>query len=82
MSAVSIVLPAKNEEVGLSKTLPLLRELHPDAEIMVVNDGSTDNTEKIATSVERVCCINHPVSIGNGGAIKSGARAAFQANSR
>lgn len=74
MRAVSIVLPAKNEEVGLGKTLPLIRQLHPSAEIIVVNDGSDDNTEAVAKSVEGVICVTHPVSIGNGGAVKTGAR--------
>lgn len=76
MSSVSIVLPAKNEEAGLRKTLPLLRKLHPAAEIIVVNDGSVDSTESVVKSVNGVICVNHPVSIGNGGAIKSGARIA------
>jgi len=76
MNSLSIVLPAKNEEIGIAKTLPLIRELHPDAEIIVVNDGSDDKTEEFANSVPGVICVNHPVSIGNGGAIKSGARAA------
>jgi len=73
---LSIVLPAKNEEVGLAKTLPLIRELFPDAEIIVVNDGSDDGTEEVIDSVANVLCVTHPVSIGNGGAVKSGARAA------
>jgi len=76
MTSLSIVLPAKNEEAGISKTLPLIRKLHPDAEIIVVNDGSTDGTAAVAESVEGVICVNHPVSVGNGGAIKSGAREA------
>lgn len=73
---LSIVLPAKNEEIGLAKTLPLIRELYPDAEIIVVNDGSDDGTREVANSVAEVVCVNHPVSIGNGGAVKSGAREA------
>ncbi|HHX81523.1 MAG TPA: glycosyltransferase, partial [Pseudomonadaceae bacterium] len=42
--ALSIVLPAKNEAVNLVKLLPVLRQEFPDAEILVVNDGSTDDT--------------------------------------
>lgn len=76
MNSLSIVLPAKNEEVGLRKTLPLIRRLYPAAEIIVVNDGSNDSTEAVVNSVQDVICVNHPVSIGNGGAIKSGAREA------
>ena len=73
---ISIVLPAKNEAEGLRKTLPLIRKLHPDAEIIVVNDGSVDDTKHVVSTVEGVICVNHPKSIGNGGAIKSGARRA------
>ena len=74
--SLSIVLPAKNEAEGLRRVLPIIRKLYPDSEIIVVNDGSDDDTEDVATSVEGVICINHPVSIGNGGAVKTGARLA------
>ncbi|MEM1114304.1 MAG: glycosyltransferase family 2 protein [Pseudomonadota bacterium] len=72
---ISIVLPAKNEEQGLAKTLPKLRELYPEAQIIVVNDGSTDSTEQVCVDAG-VDVVNHPYSKGNGAAIKSGARAA------
>lgn len=72
---VSIILPAKNEAGGLRKTLPALRKLYPEAEIIVVDDGSTDDTAQLS----RECgarVVSHPYSKGNGAAIKSGARAA------
>ena len=72
---LSIILPAKNEAEGLKKTLPLLAQLYPDAEIIVVDDGSTDGTALIATS-HRALAIGSPYSMGNGAAIKRGARAA------
>jgi glycosyltransferase involved in cell wall biosynthesis len=71
----SIVIPAKNEEQGLARTLPLLRELYPEAEVIVVDDGSTDDTVRICTEVG-VTVISHPYSKGNGAAVKAGARAA------
>ena len=71
----SIVIPAKDEEQGLAKTLPRLRELHPDAEIIVVDDGSLDSTVAVCDA-NKVTVVSHPYSKGNGAAIKSGARAA------
>jgi len=72
---LSIILPAKNEAEGLRRTLPALRAAYPHAEIIVVNDGSTDNTAKIAGELGVKVLIN-PYSMGNGAAIKRGARAA------
>ena len=75
MNSLSIIIPAKNEGPGLSKILPRLRQLMPHAEIIVVNDGSTDDTENVCLA-HNVVLISHPYSAGNGAAIKSGARAA------
>ena len=72
---VSIVIPAKNEAKGLSLFLPTLVNIYPDFEIIVVNDGSTDETASICEA-SGVSVITHPYSKGNGAAIKSGARAA------
>ncbi|MDI1300713.1 MAG: glycosyltransferase family 2 protein [bacterium] len=72
---VSIVMPAKNESGGLHKVLPDLHKYCPGAEIIVVDDGSTDDTAAVCTSLgARV--VSHPYSKGNGAAIKTGARAA------
>lgn len=70
---LSIIIPAKNEEEGLAKLLPLIKESHPEAEIIVVNDGSTDGTSDICKQYG-IRQINHPYSMGNGAAVKSGAR--------
>lgn len=72
---VSIIIPAKNEELGLAVLLPELTERYPEAEIIVVNDGSTDGTEQICHDAG-VGVITHPYSKGNGAAVKAGARAA------
>ena len=73
-NSLSIVLPAKNESEGLHALLTEIKELYPNAELIVVDDGSTDKTAEIALSVPEVICISHPISIGNGGAVKTGAR--------
>jgi len=72
-NSLSIILPAKNESEGLEKLLPEISMLYPDAEIIIVNDGSSDDTPAISEAAgARV--ITHPYSMGNGAAIKTGAR--------
>lgn len=72
---VTIIIPAKNEGASLRTLLPRLKTSLPDAEILVVDDGSTDDTQECIREAE-VNCVRHPYSKGNGAAIKSGARAA------
>ena len=75
MNRLSIILPAKNEAAALADLLPRLRAAQPDAEIIVVDDGSTDDTRALCTRLG-VSCLSSPYSMGNGAAIKRGARAA------
>ncbi len=72
---VSIILPAKNEAVALAQLLPSLRQHHPETEIVVVDDGSTDDTAEVCARAG-VIRLGSPYSMGNGAAIKRGARAA------
>lgn len=72
---VSIIIPAKNEAKSLQYLLPEIQSSYPDSEIIVVNDGSEDNTSEICKKLS-VKEIHNPYSKGNGAAIKSGARAA------
>jgi len=72
---ISIILPAKNEAAAIGKTVASIRQYYPDAEVIVVNDGSTDSTAELAEAAgARV--VHHSYSKGNGAAIKTGARAA------
>lgn len=72
---LSIVIPARNEAVPLAYLLPKVRRQVPEAEIIVVDDGSSDGTRTVAEQ-QGVRVISHPYPMGNGAAIKSGARAA------
>jgi len=75
MVGISIVIPARNEEAGLRELLPRLLAVQPQAEIIIVDDGSTDGTPEVCREygIKRVV---HPYPMGNGAAIKSGVRAA------
>ncbi len=75
MKKISLIIPAKNESIGLSDILPMIQDLSLVDEIIVVDDGSNDDTAQVAEK-HGAKVITHPYSIGNGGAIKSGARAA------
>jgi len=72
---LSIILPAKNEAQSLITLLPQLIKVQPQAEIIVVDDGSDDDTRKVCEEIG-VKVVSHPYSKGNGAAIKTGARAA------
>ncbi|MGN6520456.1 MAG: glycosyltransferase family 2 protein [Dokdonella sp.] len=72
---LSIILPAKNEAPALAGLLPRLRSAWPDAEIIVVDDGSGDDTARIGMEAG-VRVVRQPYSMGNGAAIKRGTREA------
>ncbi|WP_019020999.1 glycosyltransferase family 2 protein [Thioalkalivibrio sp. ALE23] len=72
---LSIILPAKNEDAAIGPVVSALAGQFPEAEILVVNDGSSDETEQVAREAgARV--VTQPYSMGNGAAIKRGARSA------
>lgn len=74
-ATLSIILPCLNESQSLQTLLARLTSYYPDTEIIVVDDGSCDDSASIAAQAG-VKVIRHPYSMGNGAAIKSGARAA------
>src|SRR5690606_1717274 len=72
---LSVILPAKNEAEALRQTLPRLRQAQPDADLTVLDDGSTDQTLE-AAAAHGAKVVSSPYSMGNGAAIKRGTRAA------
>ncbi len=73
--ALSIVIPAKNEAATIADVVAIARSEYPEAEVIVVDDGSTDATADLAENAG-ASVVRHPESLGNGAAVKSGARAA------
>jgi len=74
-SAVSVVIPACNEAGAIGTVVRELRDIGSWHEILVVDDGSGDETGAEAEAAgARV--IRHPYNKGNGAAVKTGIRAA------
>jgi glycosyltransferase involved in cell wall biosynthesis len=80
MITLSVVIPAYNEEKGIAeiiqRVLGLKEELGRigigDLELLVVDDGSKDQTAQIARQIEDVCLIQHAKNKGYGAALKTG----------
>lgn len=78
---ISVVLPSKNEMLAIGETINGIYKVLKESiysqsfEVIVVNDGSTDQTAKVAHEAGATL-VHHPYSKGNGAAIKTGARAA------
>jgi len=80
LKSITVVLPAFNEaeniKVSLDKVRAFLPGISSDWEIIVVNDGSDDNTEWIvktlAKTEPRIKCFNHAVNRGYGAALQTG----------
>ena len=71
----SIIIPVFNEADTIRDLVLQLKTLYPEVEVIVVNDGSTDDSAVVAQNAGAVVH-SHPYNIGNGAAIKSGIRIA------
>ena len=72
---VSVIVPAYNEGAIIADIVKRIKSLHPEFDVIVVNDGSTDDTAVEAQKAGALV-YSHPYNIGNGAAIKSGIRVA------
>lgn len=80
MTTLSVVIPAYNEEDGIAeiahRVLAVKDSLSTvgvsDLELLVVDDGSSDRTVEIASSIDGVRLIQHEQNKGYGGALKTG----------
>jgi glycosyltransferase involved in cell wall biosynthesis len=66
-----VIVPAYNEQESLPGVLLELKETLPDADVIVINDGSTDETSRIAREAG-VMVADLPVNLGIGGAMQTG----------
>ncbi len=73
ITGCTIIIPAYNEEGGISSVIKGLKGIDERCEIIVVDDGSTDNTFKLASETG-VRVLHHPHNKGYGAALKTGIR--------
>lgn len=66
-----VIIPAYNEEACIEKTVNNLIKINPNVDVVVVNDGSKDNTSKEAKKT-KATVIDLPVNLGIGGAVQTG----------
>jgi glycosyltransferase involved in cell wall biosynthesis len=82
--SISVFFPCYNEQENVGRTtekaLAVLEKLSTDFEVIIVNDGSSDNTGRIADEIagrdNRVKVVHHEVNLGYGAALQSGFKAA------
>ena len=74
-TTVSVIIPTYNEGESIGAVVSRVRAIGPDFQILVIDDGSTDNTTDAARAAGAEV-YRHPYNIGNGAAIKSGIRKA------
>jgi glycosyltransferase involved in cell wall biosynthesis len=80
MTTLSIVIPAYNEENGIAEIAQRVLAVNPmlhetgieNVELLVIDDGSSDNTAEIAQNIAGVRLIRHSCNRGYGAALKTG----------
>jgi glycosyltransferase involved in cell wall biosynthesis len=79
-NSLSILIPIYNEEQSISGTVGIIRDTLSKSdfnwEIICINDGSTDRSKEVLSTIEDVRVINHKTNKGYGAALKSGIRLA------
>ena len=74
---ISVIIPVYNEENSIKNTIEEIKKvlkennLDKGSEIIIVNDGSTDDTKKILKKCD-VIVINNPINMGYGFSLKRG----------
>jgi len=69
---ILVVVPALNEEHSILAVLNEINQELPESDILVIDDGSSDNTNKEARKNTKVAVLNLPFNVGVGGALRAG----------
>lgn len=77
---VLIIVPCFNEEGNIPIVVEEVRTSIPNADILIINDCSTDNTSKVAHNIQNLLVVDLPVNLGIGGAVQTGFKYAARNN--
>lgn len=80
MPRILAIVPAYNEEHSITKVIEDLKSIQLPLDILIVNDGSTDNTSIVARQTGNVKVIDLTLNLGIGGAVQTGFIYACQNN--
>ncbi len=72
MQKILAIVPAYNEEKNIAAVIDELRNIDVKLDVVVVNDGSTDNTSSVARQTGKARVLDLPINIGIGGAVQTG----------
>ena len=75
-ASTSVVIPAYNEAIAIGEVVSTLAATASWHEIIVVDDGSSDDTGERARTAGATVVVRHPYNKGNGASIKTGIRQA------
>lgn len=73
---VLVIVPAYNEQDNIENVLDQIQVVSPEFHVVIVNDGSSDNTAKIARN-KGALVLSHPINLGVGAAIQTGLKYAI-----
>ena len=76
---VLVIVPAYNEEESIKKVVESIYEVNKNVDVVVINDGSLDNTSQKVKET-KAKCINLPINLGIGGAVQTGYLYAYENN--
>jgi len=77
LSDTLVIIPAYNEEDGIASVIAEIREQTPDIDVLVINDGSSDRTVKVASEAGAIV-LSHNFNMGYGVTIQTGYKFAYE----
>jgi hypothetical protein len=76
-SRILVIIPAYNEEKSVGRVIRKVQESIPDADVVVIDDGSSDNTAKIVQD-KGIRMLSHSINLGPGAATQTGYKYALE----